>query len=1614
MLRGGGLTRKVLKIGKRWLADKECAFFTTENKNKGTKNALSICIEINKAILKNEYIFEIVKIIKKNEKNANIINYVTFVHRLMQIIYCRKDDPSYLKSITYIHDEIEEKINIIFQYLIDHKKSVKVNNYNKRLFSSFIWSLSKYASLFQGGDTRHLFASTVPHSHLAHPCKGEVEWMKRVLVLNGQGENVRGVDNVYLSEQEDDDGDRMGRSIPPHTTTGQGELKRHDGKNRPHEEVRGSLTPCNKFNLLCYYADAYLPSLNPSRYVLVLWSLSKLNKHFKELHEKYYERSTSLLPMLKSKEVIMLLYSYSYVNYSNLHFYVKVKDFIMSKKIYKQIVRSREYESVINMLLSFSRQNVFPQNLLESTVDQILHSKDFLELIKSKDLVTLLFCLCKFPFLYTPFGNPVGALKRRETNIWARKNIFLYELLKKEIMNRCTKGKNPSKDTFQREERNTNKEVPVYKMTYSLENLILIIWSLSLKYMYSAKLFLCCFTKLSDLLKNQNYLNSSYPMLTNFYLSLLAFLLEDGKMINLYFNRAELNSLRILHDNVGNFERYFGTFKKAINMNGRKYDVEVSGMHKVIYNLVSNLFKGSENVAVILEHKNVVHLSVDILLLQKVDTTRKKNEHRRVAPRTEFLCEDSLPHDRNGNEQAYHSNRGDVANCAPYASGKRNTAICSPFPIPSKSRSIGVHQKRDCHSSTENDNIKSRTYVEKVLNTSTPSEKTDICNDEVKSSLLRFIGGIKNANDKMDEKKLKEIFKDVLTFFGKYSPHINEQDMVSFFYKFSALFPRLCELRDRGILANGGDDDFLRIFSHFHGYTTNKFFQSVNGNKTHYLLDVCWVYFRYMKYFCALSKDGNSYGPRDKESITGMSNKKRLSGEIQKIVKIFDHVVMNRMISEQMIEKMSSKNMAHLISIFFHINNSTMIEYLKKNNFHNVHFTVKDILLILSALAKSDFEWKIEASYFCNKFIQHIDTCGVRDLVEFTYLCAELKHSNELISTHIKDKINSCCSLQQFAKQSYVERRSDSYGGVLDVSSIPSGQTTFIETFEQDELAFFVRNCYRMHCFDRHFFDTLCDAALRRRNTLSAKNLCIVLPCFARVYCLYGVGAYFPSGRSGGREPLTRSDHADQAVQLAHTSDHLDADMSFCRYDAPASLKKLAKYAETEILLSRNPNLFNLAYLMEAFTLLKVENKRAYALCVKEVERKVGMNVRIGTTNEREKKRHTWGDTNKEVKLLGKILWCMSYYHKTEFTLAKKITNFLLTKRIYQIVIPENFISIFLYYIKSRVYNISLFHKMGQAVTRNITLQGYFIGEEGKRRGGFKLSVITELFGTMAWAYAFTCSYPQEAENRINRGENKRQKSEIKNDQLFLNKIYTFLLKEIKILHKYKGVSFLLLARYLWGIAIVNLVNEEVIQFINAYNWNAVNIREQNYMHLHMIFTFWLRLKYSHHGYDLSEDFLSLKDHIISQLGKKKKKLKNGHHTASQNISDFHQQVCQVLDKFGVKYENEYMAQELLSIDLAIRDDTTGEKIAVEVDGPSHHLVLLDETDMRDKKMYAACGTTHFKNWLLREMGWTVINIQAHVWNKLGKEEKDAYVVGKLTNCSDSLKRHFAKWDSPN
>ncbi|GAW82551.1 hypothetical protein, conserved [Plasmodium gonderi] len=1697
MLRGTIIPNNIIKIGKRWFVDKESVFFSSKKRQ---KNTLSQYIEINKQILNNENIFEIVKLIKDNKKNVNIINCVTFVHKLIRII-CYSNDTRYLKNAAYVNEEIEEKIKIIFHYFTKNKENIKVNNYNKRLFSSFIWSLSKYVNLFKGNDKHDIFVNTTLNNDLVLQCTDKVQRLKKVLLINEGKKNARDVQNLCVSKENHPNGmqnvkygsssvtkgylgnignDKLSRTLiyygmnsPFQKLDNQEEQFQCKGKNNPPMgggTVRYSL--CNNFSLLCHYADAYLPSLNPSRYVLVLWSLSKLNKNSKELHERYYHRSVNLIPLLKVKELIILLYTYSYINFSNIEFYLKMKNFIMSRNIHKKIVSAKENESVVNMLLSFANQNIFLQDLFESTVNQILHSNFFLNSLKNNELITILFCLCKCPFLYIPDDNNFRILEKKEKKECVRKNILLYELLKKKIMKRYAKIRHQNGSIFWMHEygniflRHENIFEGVKRNTsFSLKNLILLVWSLSLKYIYSAQLLLSCFIHLNGLMKNQNYVYNSYNMLTNLYFSLLSFLLEDEIVINLYFNREELNALHLLDEYVNAFKTHFSTFKKAINMNQRENDISVSNMQKVIFNFLCTYFKDSKNVSILLEYKNILNLSVDILLLR---TSSSAHMVENISASVEelhgiFLCNQIFNYngvgnispdgsvDRKKDKESSNSIKVRASKCS-----KMNNGVSSgiPFVYHISYKTLCTWEKRECNRSTEMFNTKkSNNSMKKMTNLFVTLEKTNMSCEEIRSNLYGFIERIKNLNEKMDARELKKIFKDIHIFFEKYFIHIKEHNLISFFYKFSFLFPQFYKLKNNSN-GNSCSTDFLKIFSYYHDYTTITFFKNVNSKKVYHFVDICWVYFRYMKYFLIQLKEINEDKRMSREKKTEKITNEMILEEIRKITSIFDTIIKNKMISEQMIERMSSKNMAQLISIFLHHNNSNIVEYLKKNNFHNIIFTIKDIIFILNALTKSDFVWEIEKKMFCNKFIEHIDKCGVRDLVEFTYLCAELKCSSDYISIHIRNKINSPVFLLPLPKRrnenrNKVERKIDPSDKKQDVCSASSTRIKFIETFEQDELSLFVRNCYRMHCFDKHFFDTLCEVILKRYRTLSEKNLCIVLPSFARIYCLHkgrgifpniglkpGNGQYAKGCRINQDDEIDRIDRIDRSDEDSETNDILDPDISNCRYDVPVSLKRLVKNAEVKIVSNKNVNFINLAYFMEAITLLKIENKRAYTLCVKEVEHKIASHVYNEREDLRGNKKKNWGGTEKEVKLLSKILWCMSYYHRTEFALTLKITNFLLKNGIYKYVSPEIFISVFLYYIKSRIYSRTLFQKMGETIRMNISLNDHFARSEIKRQGNFKLSLITELYGTMAWAYAFTYCYADDVklktveattmkknnhEEKSRKSEKKKKinteyetlKSEIKNDSIFLNKIYTFLLTEMKILQKYQGgVSFLLLARYLWGIAIVNLINEKVLDFINSYNWNAIKITEQNNMHLHMILTFWLRVKYSFSDIKICKDFYKFKDQIICLFLKKKKKktLKGNDHKDTNNISDFHHQINQILDKYEIKYENEYITEDFLSVDLVITDESTGYKIAIEVDGPSHHLLILDKIDPRVKKLYVQCGTTYFKNWLLKRMGWMIINIPSYEWNKLKEEEKDIYVIRKLSSCSEYHKNHLEKW----
>ncbi|CAD2111510.1 hypothetical protein YYG_03464 [Plasmodium vinckei petteri] len=1623
-------------------------FFTTITKNQ--KDTLKAAVKINKDILKSDNILEIIKIVKDNEKNTNIINHVTFFHRLMQIIHQNNNDASYVKNKKYINIEIEKRIKIIFAYLSNDKENLKkVNNYNKRLFSSFVWSLSKYFILLKENVQDSFFkgAEDFIFQEYAH-CK---ENNSKIFTSHEKSTNkndntatnhmMNGGDpnkssHIYKLKCE-----RICKQNPikiKRDIFSNLDWKKYDKhiqpKNNNHEGK--PITLSNVYlNLLLKYANVYLPHLSPSRHVVLLWSLSKLNKNSKEIHENYYKQSLNIIPQLKDNESIILLYSYSYVNFKDFDFYLKIKKLIMNRSIHKKIVHEKNYESLISMLLSFSNQNIFFQDLYKSTINSILETNNFLNNLRKKNLIRFIFCIFKLPHIYLQNENTFVKNQNESISLW--KNVILYELLKKKVMKKCDKLF-PLDEDINCSIRRKSFIDTIYKDKYPLGDIILLLWSLSLKYIYSANLFLYTCIKLNSLLKSSNFINNYFQMLTNFYLSLLSFILEDQDYINLYFNKNEANALSLLYDYLSIHMDNFVVLKDIINMNTRhNNDVEISNMQENIFYIISNYFKPSKNIIVLLEYKNVVNLSVDILLYRNDNFhhnnfPKKRNDHN--CSYVSFLGKNIFRGTMLGpyfpEQKINQKHICTINNFTNFtARKKKNHNLQNNSPVLYLTSRKNMHTTYAHFFSTIGKNdIDEKSYhpnecanLKSCVTFSPEIEDTIKDPENSTNNMYRFINKLKNISSDECNDQLKIIYNDLILLFNNNFIYIKKNDVISFFYKFSSFFPTFCKMKNQFYNVN----EVVKLFSFFINFTTSTFFpyleKNINKNKERNLnlfIDVCWTYFRYMKYLTVLSKNINSN--------TNMSSELEqiniiISNELDKTENIFNHTIKSKITDGNMITELSSKNMSLLISIFLHLKNSNdIINYLQKNNFFNMQFYIKDIIYILSALLKSDYVWKDLEIFFCKMFTENIAYSDIKNLVEFTYLCAELKCNHAFIVSAIRSRINEFTNLPEAGES----KQNTKY-------NFDKFACRFIEKFTPDELAFFTRNCYRMHCFDRTFFDLLCDTAAKKLNALNLTNACIILPCFSRVYCIKNIWKKSDEYAGDKKQIINK----DINIKIEN-NDYLEKNISSCRYKIPESLKVLVNHVENEMIPKRkNITVHDLCYFMESLTLLKIENKKLYNLCINETLKKI----------------QNFVYDEKEIKIIGKILWCLSYYHKTEYLFSHKIINFLLKYKLYQNPIPENFISFFLYFIKSRVYNKKIFYNIGKTTIVNITINNYFTPSEEKR-SNFKLNVITELYATMAWAYAFTyfnnadietSNFDVHTNRKVNVGiftskeenscknnkhldknydnkeinkckdiasvTNPAQLCYTKKDQMFLKKIYDHIFNEIKILHEYRELSFLLLARYLWGVSIVNLINDDTINFINTYNWDEINIYEQNPMYLHMVFTLWLRLKYSYSHLNLSKNFLNFIDQITHVL--KKIYIKKG--LNKDNLSTFHVQISKIFDKFNIKYTNEYITKDLLIIDIIILLKDCKEKIAIEIDGPSHHLLDLNDlhvnTSTNDNKKYLQCGTTYFKNFLLKKNGWKVINIPSYEWNKIKKEDRDYFIIQKLSNCSSYLKQHFVK-----
>eukprot|EP01023_Acetabularia_acetabulum_P015021 TRINITY_DN17296_c0_g1_i3.p1 TRINITY_DN17296_c0_g1~~TRINITY_DN17296_c0_g1_i3.p1 ORF type:complete len:662 (-),score=78.84 TRINITY_DN17296_c0_g1_i3:690-2447(-) len=110
----------------------------------------------------------------------------------------------------------------------------------------------------------------------------------------------------------------------------------------------------------------------------------------------------------------------------------------------------------------------------------------------------------------------------------------------------------------------------------------------------------------------------------------------------------------------------------------------------------------------------------------------------------------------------------------------------------------------------------------------------------------------------------------------------------------------------------------------------------------------------------------------------------------------------------------------------------------------------------------------------------------------------------------------------------------------------------------------------------------------------------------------------------------------------------------------------------------------------------------------------------------------------------------------------------------------------------------------------------------------------------------------------------------------------------------------------------------------------------------------------------------------------------------SQDPSDFQQSVYEILGDLGIKHrEMEYITDgELASIDIAFV--IGGQRVAVEVDGPSHFTL---------SQPYLPMAKTVARNTLLEGLGWNVHSIPWYQWNQLTPDLRQKFVkqsVGKF------------------
>jgi len=103
--------------------------------------------------------------------------------------------------------------------------------------------------------------------------------------------------------------------------------------------------------------------------------------------------------------------------------------------------------------------------------------------------------------------------------------------------------------------------------------------------------------------------------------------------------------------------------------------------------------------------------------------------------------------------------------------------------------------------------------------------------------------------------------------------------------------------------------------------------------------------------------------------------------------------------------------------------------------------------------------------------------------------------------------------------------------------------------------------------------------------------------------------------------------------------------------------------------------------------------------------------------------------------------------------------------------------------------------------------------------------------------------------------------------------------------------------------------------------------------------------------------------------------------------------VSATMEQMGWTHSFKHETAEGFSIDLAQPEL----KLAVEVDGPSHFLKDVSSGEN------VVNGSTRFKTWQLRSLGWTVAHISFLGWNHTSESERRQLVAAKLGELGVSV-----------